>query len=261
MHGRCARIEDEAMIARHADKLEVLSVYYGYPDMEYNVFRMSPPTLQAMLRSLIATRHFSCQVDGRIVINQEGILDPLNEQFRASAAVSFHVVVSKEDQYWQPQDVCDMFDTPQTINLVCSGMVQSWTNLDGQSIRQLREHNMFESEIACAVLEGHASDSAPPTDRSLEYLAVTNNFDIDPSRVKGHIQEILLSCLKLVKRVLSLKPNVRRKSAVQIRQEIMKRYEERHYHFLEEYVIGMTEVGCFAVRDWWISTHVASLYR
>jgi hypothetical protein len=107
---------------------------------------------------------------------------------------------------------------------------------------------MFESDIACEVLDDQTQGTSLLKKRSLEYLAVTNNLNLGSKHVGG-LSHILSGCPQPRKYMLSLQPKIVRKPAVQLREEMMSRYEGQNYYFLEEHIGGMMVIGHFQVTE------------
>jgi hypothetical protein len=109
---------------------------------------------------------------------------------------------------------------------------------------------MYEDIIANNILE--KLDKRVPgsiAEHPIEYLATTNFCDIPTSKSSADLTPGVLLNPQPVKQVLSLKPDKVRKSAIQVKKEMMQRYHGRGYYFLEEYIDTVVEMGRSRVVD------------
>jgi hypothetical protein len=110
------------------------------------------------------------------------------------------------------------------------------------------ECGMFECKIGRdtfrRLTNGMSSSAAQGP---IEYLAITNHCSFYKSSASQHLQSGTPLDWRQMKQILSLKPNVISKQALQIKEEMMERYREDGYYFLEEYVDYMMEMGSYMV--------------
>jgi len=103
---------------------------------------------------------------------------------------------------------------------------------------------MFEADIACEIMERSVlGASLSVAEYPMEYFAITTNYTIGSSWSEGDLRQTILECPQATKHMLSLKPRVAHRPAIQLKEEMISRYESDGYYFLEAHINGMMEVG------------------
>jgi hypothetical protein len=109
---------------------------------------------------------------------------------------------------------------------------------------------MFEDCLAYEAAQTIMEKSNPAINEpSLEYLVATNSCDIHKSMLRDDRQQITLFAMQPMKNMLSLKPAIVRRPVHQLKEEMMKRYEDDGYYFLEAYIDGMMKKGSYRIVD------------
>jgi hypothetical protein len=104
--------------------------------------------------------------------------------------------------------------------------------------------SMVEEKFADEFVETFVQEAlSNATECSLEYLATTVNCTVTKSLFRGTLPQSVPLNSENVKHMLSLKPAKVRKPAIQLKEEMMKRYVDDGYYFLEAYIDGMLERG------------------
>lgn len=93
--------------------------------------------------------------------------------------------------------------------------------------------------------ENHTVQAAP----SLEYLAVAATYRLLSDYIHPSFKHHLGAQPKTEKHIYSLKPRLNFEPATKVKKEMMERYEQDGYHFLEDYIDIMMKTSDVVVTD------------
>jgi hypothetical protein len=103
---------------------------------------------------------------------------------------------------------------------------------------------MLENKFAEEVVKTFINEASPnTTECALEYQATTVSSLIPRYYLRGVLPQVERLDWQPVKHILSLKLVLVRRSITQLKEEMMTRYADDGYYFLEAYIDGMVECG------------------
>jgi hypothetical protein len=123
--------------------------------------------------------------------------------------------------------------------------------LSQRDMAELQAHGTYEDSLADKILE--MLDERSPdfiSGHPMEYFAVTNYCVITKADRSADFQIGTLPAPQSAKQLLSLKPNLAHKPASHVKEEMMKRYQDDGYYFLEEFIDTMMERGSYQMVDY-----------
>ena len=126
----------------------------------------------------------------------------------------------------------------QTLAFGCTSTPRSYQNILEES-EQLEKHSLIEEAIGAELLRHLASVTKlrSATD-SLEYISISSDIRVYTSDLsKDH--QLREGLPRDVKHLFTLRPEVAFKSVC--KEELMAKYHEDGYYFLEEYIEGLLE--------------------
>jgi hypothetical protein len=101
-----------------------------------------------------------------------------------------------------------------------------------------------ERLIGHVALQYMSGGNALPTHHgSLEYLSVVAKCRLRSSEVPLTSTIHIIEVSQARKRIFSLRPQVSSQPAADMKKEMLERYAEDGYYFLEHYIDGMMETG------------------
>jgi hypothetical protein len=108
---------------------------------------------------------------------------------------------------------------------------------------ELQAHGTYEDSLADKILE-------MLDERSPDFISGHNYCVITKADRSADFQIGTLPAPQSAKQLLSLKPNLAHKPASQVKEEMMKRYQDDGYYFLEEFIDTMMERGSYQMVDY-----------